>query len=64
MECGAELGNWSRCSAQNDPVSAEGFGTGSLAALAIAPGGSFITAHSSQIGKRETSRDYWEREIL
>ncbi len=49
-------------STMNDPDIAEYPDSGKFAAIAVAPGTDFMSAHLKHIGKREDGRDYWEGE--
>jgi uncharacterized cupin superfamily protein len=51
-------------STRNDPDVVEYPDSGKFAALAIAPGASFMDAHLKFVGRAENSGDYWEGEDL
>ncbi len=50
-------------STSNDPDIAEYPDSGKFAAMAVAPGKDFMTAHLKVVAKREDGRDYWEGEL-
>ncbi len=50
-------------STKHDPDIVEYPDSGKFAAMAVAPGRDFMSAHLKFIGRTEDSRDYWEGEI-
>ena len=51
-------------STSNDPDVAEYPDSGKFAAMAVAPGPSFMEAHLRHVGRRDQALDYWDGEEL
>ncbi|PRY26566.1 putative cupin superfamily protein [Aliiruegeria haliotis] len=50
-------------STTQDPEVVEYPDSGKFAAIAVAPGADFMSAHLKHVGRREDGRDYWEGEM-